>query len=279
MHATTELLIVDPQNDFCDLPAAWRPVDPASRLATTPALPVDGAHADMLRLAAFVDSRLDTIDAITVTLDSHRSVDIAHPPFWQTGAGDEVAPFTSITAAQVRAGEFRTRDPAAATRALDYLDALQARARYTLVVWPAHCLVGSWGHAIHAGLSGALGRWEGARRRPARSVFKGLNPWTEHYSAFEAEVPDPADPATALNRPLLDALGGASRLLVAGEASSHCVRATVEHLVQHLGPDGAGRVVLLTDCMSPVPGFDGAHAAFFADMARRGVRLSRSTEV
>jgi hypothetical protein len=49
-----------------------------------------------------------------------------------------------------------------------------------------------------------------------------------------AEVPDPADPAPQLNRALIDAAGARHRLLVAGEASSHCVRATTEHLVEHL---------------------------------------------
>jgi nicotinamidase/pyrazinamidase len=38
------------------------------------------------------------------------------------------------------------------------------------------------------------------------------------------------------------------------------VRATTEHLVEHLGGDPA-RVVLLTDCMSPVAGFEAERPA------------------
>ena len=30
----TQLLLIDPQNDFCDLPEAWCPTDPASGLPT-----------------------------------------------------------------------------------------------------------------------------------------------------------------------------------------------------------------------------------------------------
>ena len=37
-----------------------------------------------------------------------------------------MAPFTPITAAQVRAGEFQPRDSGHLPRALDYLDALEA---------------------------------------------------------------------------------------------------------------------------------------------------------
>ena len=73
---TTQLLVIDPQNDFCDLPASRCPAGSA------PSLPVAGAHADMQRLAAFIRSQGDQLDAITVTLDSHQRFDIAHPDFW-----------------------------------------------------------------------------------------------------------------------------------------------------------------------------------------------------
>ena len=49
MKLNTHLLIIDPQNDFCDLPEAYRPADPLSGVRVQPALPVAGAHADMQR--------------------------------------------------------------------------------------------------------------------------------------------------------------------------------------------------------------------------------------
>lgn len=273
-----QLLIIDPQNDFCDLPAAWRPQDPVTGAAAAPALPVTGAHDDMLRLAALVRTASAALDEITVTLDSHNRLHIAHPTFWQTGAGGEVAPFTEITARQVRGGEFRPRDPSAADRALAYLDALEARGRYTLMVWPVHCEIGSWGQGVHAALRAAYNAWETERLKVVRKVAKGTNLWTEHYSALQAEVPDPADPHTLLNQPLLDALGRADLLLIGGEASSHCVKATTEDIVDHLPGGRPERIVLLTDCMSPVGGFDAQHAGFLDRMAARGVRLATSAD-
>ena len=89
------------------------------------------------------------------------------------------------------------------------------------------------------------------RANTSCKVPKGTNPWTEHYSALMAEVPDPDDPRTQLNRGLLHALDRAELLLIAGEAGSHCVKATVEDLAQHL-PGGKLSRVVLTDCMSPV---------------------------
>ena len=48
MKRQLHLLVIDPQNDFCDLPATWLPPDAA------PALAVPGAHADMLRVAQLI---------------------------------------------------------------------------------------------------------------------------------------------------------------------------------------------------------------------------------
>ena len=145
------------------------------------------------------------------------------------------------------------------------------------MVWPVHCEVGRFGHGVHAAVSDALAQWQLDRGVAISNVFKGLNPMTEHYSAFMAEVPDPADPSTSLNTRLLAQLDAADTLIVAGEAGSHCVRASVEHLVQHLPSGRPERIVLLTDCMSPVAGFEAQQADFLSAMAQRGVRLTEST--
>ena len=279
MPRKVQLLIIDPQNDFCDLPDGHRPLDPLTGAPAAPALPVSGAHADMLRLARLVRDAGEAITDITVTLDSHHRLDIAHPTFWHTGEGAALAPFTPITAAQVRGGAFKPRDPAALVRALAYLDELEARGRYTLMVWPVHCEIGSWGHNVHADVRAAYNDWEERTLRSVEKVPKGANPWTEHYSAVQAEVPDPQDPATQLNRTLVDRMGEADLLLIAGEASSHCVKATTEHIVQNLPAGGAGRVVLLSDCMSPVAGFEAQHTSFFDAIRGAGAQLATSLEM
>jgi nicotinamidase/pyrazinamidase len=174
----------------------------------------------------------------------------------------------------VRQGEFRPRDAGALPRVLAYLDELEARKRYTLKVWTVHCEIGSWGRKVHADVTTACKHWEERSRGRAEFVVKGENPWTEHYSAMQAEVPDASDPDTQLNRALIERLDQADLIFVAGEASSHCVRATTEHLVDNLPRQRPDRVVLLTDCMSPVPGFEAQHESFFSEMRRRGATLS-----
>lgn len=278
------LLLIDPQNDFCDLPATT---------SGTPALPVAGADADMRRVANLIERGGAGLADIVITLDSHHRVDIAHPTFWRTGDGGAVAPFTAITAAQVRAGVFvpataaQGREgagqtvPADATvlpRVLAYLDALEAQGRYSLMVWPVHCEIGSWGHNVHSAVRTAYNQWEDRRLRQVLKVTKGDNPWTEHYSALQAEVPDADDAATLLNRSLLARLDAFDTIWIAGEASSHCVKATVEHLADHLPsllPSGClSKLVLLTDGMSPVGGFEAQAADFMARMRQRGARTA-----
>ena len=147
------------------------------------------------------------------------------------------------------------------------------------MVWPVHCQMGSWGHGVHAGLQTALDAWADAHGRNVAIVNKGQNPWTEHYSALQAEVPDADDPGTALNHTLLARLDRCERLLIAGEAGSHCVRATVEHLAEHLPSGHLAKLVLLTDCISPVGGFEAQQAEFLAAMQAKGLQLALSTEV
>jgi nicotinamidase/pyrazinamidase len=279
MARKIQLLIIDPQNDFCDLPEAYLPADPRSGERLAPALPVAGAHADMQRLAALIREGAGGLTDIAVTLDSHHRLDIAHPTFWQTGEGGPVSPFTPVTAEQVRAGAYKPRDPAALPRTLAYLDELETRGRYTLMVWPVHCEIGSWGHNVHSDVRAAYNAWEEQRLGIVQMIGKGSNPWTEHYSAMQAEVPDPEDPDTQLNRPLIDQLDQADLLLIAGEASSHCVRATTEHIVANLRSGKTSKVILLTDCMSPVGGFEAQHDTFFADMRAKGVQLATSRDV
>lgn len=273
MTPDTQLLLIDPQNDFCDLPASWCPQ------GLRPSLPVPGAHADMQRVAQWLRRCSAQIDHITITLDAHQVFDIAHPAFWQQADGGAVAPFTAITAAQVRAGAFAPRQPQHLPQALAYLDALEARGRYTLMVWPVHCEIGSWGHGMHADILAACGDWQRQQQRAVCHVFKGMHPWTEHYSALQAEVPDPTTPQTCLNQPLLHTLLQARRLIVAGEASSHCVRATLEHLLEHAPAPFARNVVLLTDGTSPVSGFEAQHHDFLQRMQAMGVQLHTTADV
>lgn len=260
------LLIIDPQNDFMDIPRAT--------------LPVPGAREDMQRLARFVERMTGQVDEIVVTLDSHAGVGIERTTFWLGADGAPLAPFTAITAADAQSGRVRPRDASRSAEALAYLQALEAGGERTLIAWPVHCVLGTWGHNIEQTLADGLARWELAKGRACDKVVKGLNPLTEQYSAFRADVPRADDPRTQLNTALLAQLArGDDLLLVAGEALSHCVAASGQDMLAQWDLGRLHNTVFLTDCMSAVTGFEAAGQAFLAQLRARGVRCLTTTEV
>jgi nicotinamidase/pyrazinamidase len=260
------LLVIDPQNDFCDIEGAT--------------LPVPGASTDLRRLAGLIARAPHALNEIIVTLDTHATVSIERTTFWKQSDGTPVTAFTEITEQAVRNGQYLPRDESRLPEVIAYLHELEARGRYQLMVWPVHCVLGTWGHNIHAALAREIAAWEERNQRSALKVLKGLNPMTEQYSAVRAEVPRADDPRTGTNEILVSAAKpGDGLLLVAGEASSHCVAATVTDLLEAMSPVERSRVILLRDCMSPVARFESTAEAFFARAAAQGVQLLAAAEV
>ena len=258
-----QLLVIDPQIDFCDPHGA---------------LSVAGADGDMARLAQMVHRLAPRLDQIHVTLDSHHLVDIAHPLFWQDERGNSPAPFTIISAEDVDTGRWKAAQPEARDRTAAYVQALARHGRYPLCIWPPHCLLGSRGHAVLPVLFEALLDWE-RRGAVVDYVQKGSNIYTEHYSAIQADVPDLSDPSTQVNTVLVESLKQADILAVAGEAGSHCVANTLRDLAAQLGDDRlVSKIVLLRDAVSPVGGFESYEERFVADLTARGMQLSTTAE-
>jgi nicotinamidase-related amidase len=264
MPQKVHLVIIDPQVDFCDPGGA---------------LYVRGAEGDIGRLAEMVKRVAPKLDDIHVTLDSHRLIDVAHPIFWKDSTGKHPVPFTIVTADDVEAGRWTPALPGLYRRMLDYVRALEANGRYPLCIWPPHCLIGSPGHSVMPELREALLGWEQQRFAMVDYVTKGSNPWTEHYSAVCADVPDPADPGTQLNTRFIQTLMDADIVAIAGEAGSHCLAHTVRDVANNFGDDSyIRRLVLLADATSPVPGFETLQSDFIREMRARGMQVTTTRD-
>lgn len=261
------LLVIDPQTDFC---------------SPNGSLSVAGAHDDMVRLATMVKSN-HRIDDIYVTLDSHPRIHIAHPNFWRNSKGQMPAPFTQITAQDVRDGIWTPVKLSLQKRALDYVQKLDASKRYGLTIWPIHCVIATPGHCVYAPFQEALNEWQDKRIAVPTYITKGTNVFTEHYSAIKAEVPDPEDAGTQINVQFLQAVNEADIVLLAGEAGSHCLANTIRDAVDWFGTQTGDdsftkKLVLLEDCTSPVTGFEPQQDAMIKDMVAKGMRVSKSTD-
>jgi len=256
----TELLIIDMQNDFCD---------PSGSLF------VPGADKDCERLAKMISRVKDRVDDIHVTLDSHRRLDIAHPMMWVDSQGNHPNPFTIISVDDVVNGVWNPVNPSWRNKVRDYVQKLQDNKRYPLCIWPEHCLIGSWGYGIYPVVYQALCEWE-EQVAMVDFVTKGSNPWTEHYSIVQADVPEPDDQSTQLNISLINTLQNADIVGIAGEAKSHCVRSSVIDIVDNFGGDNIEKIWLIEDTMSSVPGFENEANEFIDKMVKLGVHLTTS---
>ena len=284
-----ELLIIDPQNDFCEK-GAGVPNQPGVQLTQiapennnlahmpyTGSLYVPGADQDMIRVAAMIDRVMWKFKDIHITLDSHHKFSIFHPCFLIDRNGQHPDPFTPVSHKDIVDGVLRATVPGLQQWLHFYTKTLEENGRYPYVIWPYHCIIGTPGTAIYPELLNALLRWEG---KPwiVDKVTKGSNFKTEHYSAIKAEVVDPEDAGTMLNTILIKTLEKADLLGITGEASNFCVANTITDIANEFGNDAVKNIVILTDAMSPVPGFENLHDAFMNDMRGRGVQFSTTTE-
>lgn len=269
MKNNVHLLVIDPQNDFVDVPEQLLPkIWDTTQL---PALAIPGAHQDMIRLAQFIREAGGHLSGITTTQDTHQAVGIERITFWTDPAGAFVAPFTEITLEDVVSGRYVPNH--APERVKEVLTKLEAGGK-KLCVWPVHCVADTWGHEIHAEVAAALSGWETKQGVQAGKAFKGHYALTEHYGIFEAEVPIASVPSTLFNAPLAKQVtNGVDILLVAGEAASHCVAASVDQLLRYGRTQGGPfpQIILLSECMSPVPGFESLAEKFYTDAAAAGV--------
>mmetsp|Transcript_11083 Transcript_11083/g.12687 ORF Transcript_11083/g.12687 Transcript_11083/m.12687 type:complete len:283 (-) Transcript_11083:962-1810(-) len=258
------LLIVDPQNDF----------HPGGSLA------VAGAGEDALNIAKLIEDNAEKIDEIYVTLDSHQKYHIAHPLYWINDRNEHPTPFSTITKALIESGDWKTSRAEHQEWGLHYVSELERKGNFDLTIWPEHCLIGTPGHCVNEVIQQALHNWEESRQKCVHYIMKGNNSRTEHYSAIKAEVIVPGEEAeTGVNESLLAELKSYSRVLICGQASSHCVNFTVRDIASNWSKESLGQLEILEDAMSPVGGFEKDATKFFQDMKKSGLTITSTAAV
>ena len=261
------LLIIDPQNSFCN------PGDASGNGKGS--LYVPGAEQDMKRLANWIVQNKENLDYIGITIDSHQPNDIAHPSFWQDKDGNFPAPFTVITSKDVEAGKWAARfDP---PRCLQYLKELEQQGEYPHLIWPPHCLIGSEGAAIYKPLMDAITEWT-VKGKFYQTVAKGTYPFSEHFGAFMAQIPDATRPETQLNQGLIKTLSTYQNVYLTGEARSHCVANSLKQVLNE-APELAAKFIVIEDTMSNVPGFENLADPIYNRAKQLGVQFTTTTKL
>ena len=259
--AKIHLLIIDAQWDFCHAgdryydPSLPHP-DPFIDFTSRPgALYVEGAYGDCVRLGHLIKEAKGKINQVFATMDDHGPIHIAHCDFWSDFEGNMPTPFTIITQEDVMSGKWHAINPDHQKWVEEvYMPGLEQRGRNPLCTWPKHCIKGTLGAAMYPYVQEAVQEWCETQQKDVTWQLKGQNERTEMYSAVEADVFDPDDERTRFNTRFTYKVDKADLIVVAGQASSHCVLWTYKDMARFLGEERlAKRTVFLIDAMSPVP--------------------------
>ncbi|MEC6797093.1 hypothetical protein VXS03_08525 [Photobacterium sp. S4TG1] len=280
MHQTiTSLLIIDPQYDFYDVPLHEQLTLGAQSTSISPSLPVPHSWEDAQRLATFIDSKQNNFNNIVVTLDSHHKYDIAHAVYWQNKHGQHPAPFTLISHQNIVDGLWLPTNLELLDHVLEYTQSLEQTGKYSLIIWPTHCVIDSVGHTIVAPIKTAINAWEKQTALFHHTISKGENPHTEHYGGCEAEYPLRGDIKTQFDPQLTTLVVQSDRVFISGQALSHCVASTVEQMVDKLPFADIKKLTLLIDTTSPVTGFEQQAQNFVERMMALGVNIANTTDL
>jgi nicotinamidase-related amidase len=267
------LLVIDDQVDF-SFPQGALYV--AGRSGT-------GAMDAQRNLVEFIYAHLHLLSEITCTLDTHLPYQIFFPSAHLREDGSHPAPHTVITAEEYRRGIYRPNPALARQIGADpvwlqkqfthYCEQLEATGKYQLYLWPYHCLLGSGGHRLAGVVEEARLFHSFARGAANLPEIKGGNPLSERYSIFKEEVTTCWDgrpiPGAQKNTRLIKTLLQADVVILAGLASSHCVRESIADLLSDIQAQDAAlarKVYILRDCTAPVVIPNGSD---FTDEAER----------
>lgn len=228
-----------------------------------------GAMEAQDRLVRFVYQNLGGLSQITCTMDTHLPFQVFFPCAHIREDGSHPDPHTIITADEYRKGVYKPNPAMAKQLGVDpvwlerqfvhYCEELEKQSKYSLYLWPYHCLLGTNGHRLAGVVDQARLFHSFARGAENRPEIKGGNPLTEHYSIFSPEVTTCFDgrpiPGAQKNTRLIQTLLEADAVIMAGLASSHCVKTSIADFlgeIQQQDPELAKKVYILRDCTAAV---------------------------
>jgi len=254
---TTNLLIIDPQYDFCDQEGS---------------LYVTGAAADCGRIELLIANNMANINDILVTMDAHPDFHIGHPIWFKNSRGEHPNPFSQIRLdGTAFIDQNDTEWQVTCEHTHDYtVNYLKIVKEHT--VWPYHCVDGTIGSSLS--INDGLQVWAKTQMAVPVLLRKGQSPFTECYSAIK----DVTGRLTDISETILTSISKADKTIVCGEASSHCVAATVRDILR-TSPEFAKKLIILSNCMSHVTGFRAVAENFFNQMREANVQVSTTDEI
>ena len=231
------LLIIDMQNDFMEHGS----------------LAVPDSHTDVKNLLTWMYNNIGKISDIAVSFDTHQPFQIFHSSWWVDENGNHPEPFTVITKKAVEDNKWKA--VSFPKESYEYLEGLESKGKKKLVIWTYHCLQGSFGNAMENQLSNMVYFHSVIRDSVPLRIVKGQDPLSEMYGIIKAEF----DPKDNINSKFLNKLQTYDKIIIAGEAKSHCVSESIKQIIEFFNETNKSkleRMYILEDCMSNITGFE-----------------------
>lgn len=239
------------------------------------ALGVAGAQKDVERMTRFIYDNMEKISNIAVSMDTHTPHQIFHPCWWIDENGEHPAPYTVITLKDLDEGKWRAVINPQASR--EYVKHLEQDAKKALCIWTYHCMQGTTGAALENQFANMIYFHSVARKAVVQRLVKGQDPMSEMYGIIRPEY----DTKGYMNLDFLNKLERFDKVLIAGEAKSHCVLESIKQILEYYEtrPEVTEKVYVLEDCMSSISGYEDMANQMFEDFRKRyRIHLVKSTD-
>ena len=239
------------------------------------ALGVAGAQKDVERMTRFIYDNMEKISNIAVSMDTHTPHQIFHPCWWIDENGEHPAPYTVITLKDLDEGKWRAVINPQASR--EYVKHLEQDAKKALCIWTYHCMQGTTGAALENQFANMIYFHSVARKAVVQRLVKGQDPMSEMYGIIRPEY----DTKGYMNLEFLNKLERFDKVLIAGEAKSHCVLESIKQILEYYEtrPEVTEKVYVLEDCMSSISGYEDMANQMFEDFRKRyRIHLVKSSD-
>ncbi|MFB9974000.1 hypothetical protein FPQ10_06985 [Allobacillus sp. SKP2-8] len=236
------------------------------------ALGVPDSFKDLERTLRFLYEHFNKISHIAVSLDTHFIQQIFHAAWWIDEDGNHPEPMTIISVEDVESGKWQPVKHK--EDSLAYVKALEENGQKQLCIWPYHCIEGTTGVMLESQFAKFIHFHSFVHGNPIKKVVKGKG-FSEMYGIVQPEVGREKDES------LLSYLREFDKIIVAGQAESHCVYESVKQIVDHYREDNEflKQIYVLTDGMSCIPGFEEVSEQGWSELRKTGIQLVDSTDL
>lgn len=250
-------------------------------------LGVPGSKNDVRRTIEWLYKNCHKVTRVMLSADDHTLQQIFFPCWWSDKFGNNPDSYTIITHDDVVHKNWipnydkmipdENNPGAMISYCQEYVRHLEEGKRQKLQIWPYHATSETFDSNIEAQLTAMVYYHARCRHNDPFIARKGTDPWSEMYSLIKPEW----SMNGYINQPVLDEFAKYDMVVFTGEAASHCAGLTVLDTAQYFAQKSGRKpqLVVLRDCMSPIPGFEDYTEELYKSLQEEyGVLVTKSTK-